>query len=106
MCTTWNGPNLLMFIYQMKRILDEPSNAPVIRKLLLTTVAMILMPVLIFFGVRHVVGVTLKIADIGGSNLWGGIAAVICVNVILVFYVMMAWNEKLEEAPTETKKTD
>jgi hypothetical protein len=87
----------------MKRILDEPSNGPVIRKLLLTTVAMILLPILVFFGVRHVVGVSLQIADSGGSNVWAAIASVITVNVILVFYVFLAWNEKFEEP--ETKKT-
>lgn len=93
----------------MKQILNEPSNAPVIRKLLLTTVAMILMPIFVFFGVRHAVTVFLNV-DSGGSNLWAGIAAAVTVNVIMVFYVIMAWNEQLESPTTtgsaaETKKT-
>ena len=93
----------------LKRILNEPSNAPVIRKLLLTTVAMILLPIFVFFGVRHWAAASLNV-DAGGSNLWAGIAAVVTVNAILVFYVCIAWNETLDDGSysstaIEIKKT-
>ncbi len=89
----------------VQRILDEPGNAPVIRKLVVTTLAMILLPVAIFFGVRSAAGSVLHMES-GGANLWGGIAAAVTVNVIMVFYVFLAWNEKLEDAPAQdVKKT-
>ncbi len=89
----------------IKRIMDEPANAPVIRKLLVTTVAMILVPIAVFFGVRHVAAATLSV-QAGGANLCGGIAAAVVVNVIMVFYVLLAWNEKLDDPTEVSKKTD
>ncbi len=89
----------------IKRIMDEPANAPVIRKLLLTTVAMILGPIGCFFGVRHVASSFLNV-QAGGANLWAGIAAAVVVNVIMVFYVFLAWNEKIDDPAAAIKKTD
>jgi hypothetical protein len=89
----------------IRRIMDEPANAPVIRKLLVTTLAMILVPIACFFGVRHVAGVVFSVPT-GGANLWGGIVAAVVVNVIMVFYVFMAWNEKLDDPTAVAKKIE
>jgi hypothetical protein len=41
----------------------------------------------------------------GGQNLWGGISAAIMANVIMVYYVVIAWRE--DTTPhVEPKKKD
>jgi hypothetical protein len=45
--------------------------------------------------------------DAGGRNLWAGIAAAITVNIIMVYYVILAWNETLDnESAKKTEKTE
>lgn len=85
----------------LKRIVQEPSNAPVLKKLVYTTIAMIVFPIVVFFAVRSFAS---SFVDHGGSNLWGGIAAAVTVNVIMVYYVILAWNEPSLAA--EDKKKD
>ena len=97
-------PKLVFFVFlcrmsessAIKRIMDEPANTPVIRKLLLTTVAMIVVPIAVFFVVRHVAEARLSVQP-GGANLCGGVAAAVVVNIIMVFYVFLAWNERLDD---------
>ena len=89
----------------LKAIMDEPANRPVIRKLLITTVAMIVIPIAVFFGVR-VLAATHFGLNSSGSNLWAGIASAVSVNVVMVYYVVLAWNGELAvSAKGEGEKT-
>ena len=86
----------------LKAVMNEPANKPVIRKLLITTVAMIVFPIAVFFGFREYVGRAMDM-DVGGRNLWAGISAAVTVNVIMIYYVVLAWNETLEDQAVEKK---
>lgn len=90
----------------MRRILDEPDNKHVIRKLVLASVAMLVLPLTVFLAFRSVAGDLLGIASVGGRNLWGGIAAAVCANVILALYVWMAFTEKSPPSSSSDRKTD
>ena len=87
----------------LKAIMDEPANKPVVRKLIITTVAMIVLPIAVFFLTRVATHTWLGL-DSSGQNLWAGIAAAISVNVIMAYYVLLAWNEELHVSAE--KKTE
>ena len=56
----------------------------------------------VFFGVRRVAGVQFGL-DIGGSNLWAGISSAVSANLIMVYYVIIAWNEEMEQGKQQKK---
>ena len=78
----------------MREVLQEPGNGPVLRKLLITAVAMLVVPMSAFFAMRTVLGDLLGLdASLGARNMWGGIVAAVSVNVIIILYVWLAFAE-------------
>lgn len=77
-----------------RRLMNEPRNKPVFRKFLLTTFAMLLLPLFVFFGVRGM-GTSLLGLHESQLNLWAAVAAVIVVNLLMGVYVYIAWSENL-----------
>lgn len=59
----------------------------VVKKLLLFSLAMVVLPLLSFFVVR----------GIGASAVWSGGAAALVANLVLVGYVIVAFTEDLSE---------
>jgi hypothetical protein len=77
-----------------RRLLHEPRNKPVFRKFLLTTLAMLLLPLVVFFGVRNM-GPQLLGLEESRVNLWAAAAAVVVVNLLMGTYVYIAWAENV-----------
>ena len=80
----------------LKAIMEEPANKSVIRSFIAFTVAMIAVPIVVFFGVRSLAASYFALPS-SGANLWAGILSAVSVNVIMVFYVILAWNEQIQE---------
>ena len=69
--------------------LRQEQNKEVLKKLVIATLAMVVLPVATFFAVKasHVK------SNPESADMWGGFAAVVMANVVIVSYVVMAFNE-------------
>ena len=86
-------------------VLFAPYNKAVTIKLLRYTLVMFTFPVGVFYLVYHLI--------LGGKRElagWAGIAAVIAANVVIAFYVWMAYTEedddKMKTTTRNNNKTD
>lgn len=69
-----------------------PTNREVTMKLIRYSAWMVLFPIGTFFFLFHIVFDSNK--DMLG---WCGIAAVVAANIVIVLYVLMAWEEDKED---------
>lgn len=67
-----------------------------VRKLILFSVAMILLPLTVFFVFN----------GIGFSSVWSGGAAALTANVVLIGYVIVAFTEDMGDAKSLQAKKD
>lgn len=76
-----------------------PENRNVTIKLIQYSLLMFSAPIAVFYATLHgIFGGDLKMIG------WCGIAAVVAANMVIVSYVVMAWNEKDPEGDKELEK--
>jgi len=69
------------------KALQEEQNRDVAWKLKLTSMCMVVFPLASFFFVKFMH------AGSPSADMWGGFAAVVAANIVIVCYVVMAFNE-------------
>ncbi|GLD93166.1 hypothetical protein PINS_up001758 [Pythium insidiosum] len=74
---------------------NREHNQMVWRKLGFFTLLMIVLPVSTFYGVRRLIK-----PDTLHADMWSGFAAILMVNIVIGLYILSAFLEKDDEAPS------